>query len=136
MKVQYVFYSEYKMQLFAYLLSECVCPTGPLVYPSVMSVCVSRRGQERDCGLYEDKSCDHEGGRRVGATWSSAVCSMFRSPVHHNSQHHHTQQHRKIHGPVQVPSATDPGYVLSYHAPCNLSKNSRLHRTPRSSCHV
>lgn len=74
-----------------------------------------------------DKSCDHGVGKRVGATWSSAVCSMFSSLVHHNSQHHHTQQHHKIHGLVRVPNATDPGYVLSYHAHSNLSKNCRLH---------
>lgn len=116
LKVQYVFYSEYKTQLFAPFLSESVCPTGPLVCPSVefgVRMC-EQKGSGK--GLWtvqerEDKSCDHGAGRRVGATWYSTVCSMFSSPVHHNSQHHHTQQHHKIHGLVQVPSATDPGYV-------------------------
>lgn len=86
-----------------------------------------------ECG---DKSCDHGGGRRVGTTCPGTVCSMSSSPVHHNSRYHHTQQHYKIHGLVQVPSATEPGYVLSYHIQCNPSANSRIHCTAQSPCHV
>lgn len=73
-----------------------------------------------------DKSCEHGRGRGVGVTWPGTVCSMLSSPVQHNSQRHHTQQHPKIHGLVQIPSATDTGYVLSYRAQRNLSESCRL----------
>lgn len=53
--VQYVFYSEYKMPLFACFLYLHVgaTPRCPSVLFAGLQICVSRRGQERHCGLYK-----------------------------------------------------------------------------------
>lgn len=119
MKPLDVFYAENVL----FYLHVCG-PSGPLVCPSVM---FTRRQKKSGRARWivrapGDKSCDHGGRRKVGATWPSTVCSMFNSPVHHNSQHPHIQQRHKIHGPVQVPSVV---------APCTMSfickQSSLLH---------
>lgn len=129
--VQYVFYSEYKMPLFAcFFVSACWRRSTA----SLCNVCMSeymceQKGSRKGLWIVQepvDKSCEHGRGRGVGVTWPGTVCGMLSSPVQHNSPHHHTQQHQKIHGLVQIPSATDTGYVLSYHAQCNLSESCRL----------